>query len=231
MQVFWSKDLVGSNVVRYDLSICSNGIDYFYRDHIKELEKNIDGAGMKIIGVCGMPGCGKGEFAGIAKSMGLPVYSMGDVVRYYFKLYFPDRDPIETGLYADMERKKYGQEIWAKRLIEMVEEKIEPENDLVLIDGLRSKQEKELFKTRWGEDFKVLAVLSSPETRFRRIMERGRGDDTVDRKIFDQRDARELGWGLGEVIALADLVAVNEGGLEDFKVSVRTLLESEVGGR
>ncbi|MGA1793619.1 MAG: AAA family ATPase [Thermoplasmatota archaeon] len=205
--------------------------DYFYRDHIKERTKVHGGARMNIIAVCGMPGCGKGEFAEIAKEMGSPVYSMGDVVRFYFKENFPGRDLIETGIYADMERKKYGQDVWARRLIEMVEAKLEPGDDLLLIDGLRSKQEKELFGSRWGTNFRVLAIHSSPETRFMRIKARGRGDDTLDRKVFDQRDARELGWGLGEVIALADIIAVNEGGLDDFRSSVKGLLQNEVAGR
>jgi len=63
-----------------------------------EFEKKNDGVEMNIIAVCGMPGCGKGEFAEIAKNMGVPVFSMGDVVRFHFRHTFPERDPIETGI-------------------------------------------------------------------------------------------------------------------------------------
>ncbi|MGA1873970.1 MAG: AAA family ATPase [Thermoplasmatota archaeon] len=183
---------------------------------------------MRIIAVCGMPGCGKGEFTGIVKDLGFPVYSMGDVVRFHFRNEFPGRDPIETGIFADMERKKHGSDIWAKRLVQLVDSRLGPGDEIVLIDGLRSRHEKELFRDHWGPDFRVLALHSSPETRFRRLSERGRGDDSPDRKVFDQRDKRELGWGLGDVIAQADRVLVNEGTLEELRSAARSLIDSEV---
>ncbi|MBN1389065.1 MAG: AAA family ATPase [Candidatus Thermoplasmatota archaeon] len=180
---------------------------------------------MRIVAICGMPGCGKGELTEIAKVQGIPVFSMGDVVRYHFQQYQPDQDPIGTGIYADMERKKHGQDIWARRLVHVVEAGIGPDNELVLIDGLRSVNEKELFRTRWGEEFMVLALHSSPRVRFERLKLRKRSDDPADRRTFDQRDKRELGWGIGEVIAMADIVLVNEDGLEDLREQARRFLE------
>ncbi|MBN1539189.1 MAG: AAA family ATPase [Candidatus Thermoplasmatota archaeon] len=184
---------------------------------------------MKIMAVCGMPGCGKGELADVARKMGVPVFSMGDVVRFHFQRDFPDRDPIETGIYADMERKKHGQDIWARRLTDQVETGIGSNAELVIIDGMRSLHERDLFRTQWGTEFLVLAIHSSPKTRFNRLRERGRGDDPFDRKAFDHRDERELGWGLGDIMALADMIIVNEGPLESLKEKARELLE-RVGG-
>ncbi|MGA1865916.1 MAG: AAA family ATPase, partial [Thermoplasmatota archaeon] len=182
---------------------------------------------MKIIAVCGMPGCGKGELADVAKKMGMPVFSMGDVVRFHFKHDLPDRDPIETGIYADMERKKHGQDIWARRLMDLIETRIGPCDELIIIDGMRSARERELFRARWGAEFLVLAIHSSPPTRFDRLRQRGRGDDPFDRKTFDQRDQRELGWGLGDTIALADMILINEGPLELLRDKARKLLEKK----
>ena len=35
----------------------------------------------KVVAVCGMPGSGKGEFAAVLEQQGVPVLSMGDMVR------------------------------------------------------------------------------------------------------------------------------------------------------
>ncbi|MEA3559344.1 MAG: AAA family ATPase [Candidatus Thermoplasmatota archaeon] len=180
---------------------------------------------MRIIGVCGMPGSGKGEIAEVASNMGANVHSMGDVVRSYFTLHCTDRDPVETGIYADMERKKYGEDIWARRLIETIEHSLRPDTELVMIDGLRSTMEATLFKSRWEKHFIVLAVHSSPDIRFQRLSERGRGDDTKNRKKFRERDERELGWGLGEVIARADIMMVNEKGKDTFHQRINDLFK------
>ena len=180
---------------------------------------------MKVLAVCGMPGSGKGEIAGVARGKGIKVHSMGDVVREFFARECPERDPIETGMYADMERKKHGKDIWARRLVETLERELTPETDLVMIDGLRSKMESDLFRSRWGRQFLVLAVHSSPDKRFNRLSRRGRGDDSTDRNKFDERDDRELGWGLGEVISRAEIMIVNGSRIETFKQQVNNLLD------
>ncbi|MFW3146624.1 MAG: AAA family ATPase [Thermoplasmatota archaeon] len=177
-----------------------------------------------------MPGSGKGEVSLIASQKGVPVFSMGDVVREFFSRNCPERDPIETGIYADMERKRHGKEIWAGRLIDTIDAQDDPSVTLVMIDGLRSRNEANLFRSHWGANFRIMAVHSSPEKRFRRLLERGRSDDPKDRKKFDERDQRELIWGLGEVIALADIVLVNEEDLDTFHRSVEELLRNMEGG-
>ena len=42
---------------------------------------------------------------------------------------------------------------------------------------------------------------------------------------FHERDNRELGWGLGETMALADVMIINESSLDEFKDNVRKLME------
>jgi dephospho-CoA kinase len=57
------------------------------------------------------------------------------------------------------------------------------------------------------------------------LVSRGRSDAPRDRQEFDERDRRELGWGLGETIALADALIVNEGSLDDFRRDAHALLK------
>ncbi len=43
---------------------------------------------------------------------------------------------------------------------------------------------------------------------------------------FREREKKELSWGLGNVIAMADIVIINEGSLEEFKEKVREILRT-----
>ncbi len=142
----------------------------------------------RIIGITGMPGSGKGEVSSIARALGIHVRSMGDVVRGYFSDNCANRDPKETGRFADEERKKFGKDIWALRLIEEVEGLVRGGNPAVIIDGVRSPQEVDVFQSKWGKDFSILCIHSSPETRFMRLLSRRRDDDPGMRDEFEERD-------------------------------------------
>jgi len=71
----------------------------------------------------------------------------------------------------------------------------------------------------------LIAVHSSPETRFQRLSKRKRSDDPQGWDVFCQRDLRELSVGQGDVIAVADYMIVNEGTYEEFKAKVNEVLE------
>ena len=54
-------------------------------------------------------------------------------------------------------------------------------------------------------------------------MNRGREDDSQDLDLIKERDKRELSWGLGNVIASADIVISNEGSIEDFQQKIKEI--------
>jgi len=94
---------------------------------------------------------------------------------------------------------------------------------VVVVDGARSLEEAEAFREAF--DVILIAVHASPKTRFERILRRGRSDDILTWNEFVKRDRRELGFGLGSAIALADHMIINEGSLEDFMRSADKLME------
>ncbi|MGB9884169.1 MAG: AAA family ATPase [Methanomassiliicoccales archaeon] len=178
---------------------------------------------MKVIIVTGMPGAGKEEFVKVSKEMGFDVVRMGDVVRMEAAEKKIASDDQNIGNFAHSERLKYGYDIWAKRTVPLVKSK------KTVIDGCRGESELSIFKDAFGEDLIVIAIHASARTRYDRLKRRNRSDAPANFEQFQERDQRELRWGLGNLIALADRVVVNEGTLEEFRENVRALLK-EIDG-
>jgi len=178
---------------------------------------------MKILVTTGMPGSGKEEFLKCCITRGAKVVRMGDIVRQKAKEFGLDPSDSSVGTLANEERRRYGNDIWAKRTIPFVG------GDLVVIDGTRGLDEIRAFKHAFGEDLKVIAVHSSAKTRFERLKGRARSDAPLTKAEFDQRDRRELDWGLGEAIALADHMVINESTLRELKRRVDALLDEVLG--
>lgn len=171
--------------------------------------------------VTGMPGAGKDEFAKVAEKMGYSIIRMGDIVREYTEKMGLEVNSANVGIIANSERKLRGEAIWALRTIEKIGE---CSNERIVIDGARSIAEVRTFREKFGEVY-IVAILASPKTRFERIIRRGRKDDFITYDEFEKRDLRELSWGVGEVIALADFYIVNESSLEEFHANVKKFLE------
>jgi len=95
-----------------------------------------------------------------------------------------------------------------------------------VIDGVRNMEELDLFKKELGLDFLVVAIDASDETRRKRTLARGRTDDSKNLKDLEERDKREISWGLQKVIADADIIIQNNGTLEQMKKRVLALFEN-----
>jgi dephospho-CoA kinase len=171
---------------------------------------------MNVLIITGMPGAGKEELVSVALRLGYQVRRMGDVVREdAAKHNVPSQ---EVGMFAHEERQRFGYEIWAKRIVPLVGE------EETIIDGCRGMSEVGVFRENFGERVKVIAIHSAPSTRYPRLVKRGRPDMPKDLTEFEERDRRELSWGLGDTIALADRMLVNEGTLEEFRRDATALL-------
>lgn len=172
---------------------------------------------MRIILVAGMPGAGKEELLTVARGMGLPFLRMGDLVREeHAKAGCADRG-ISVGQFANSEREDHGKDIWARRAVERMH------GDVFLVDGCRSMDEVLAYRAQ-GEDIIVLGVFAPPGARYRRLVARGRDDAPGNMEEFEARDAREMEWGLSDVLALADVMILNDSDLEGFRIrSAETL--------
>jgi dephospho-CoA kinase len=175
---------------------------------------------MKVIGIVGMPASGKGEASRIARDLGIPVVVMGDAIRERVKEAGLPPTDANSGAIAGKLRADLGMDDIARNTIPVIEAESAP---VVLVDGIRGDYEVAAFRVHFP-DFALIGIVSSFETRYRRLANRGRSDDSLTPEELRVRDERELGWGLGRALDIADCRITNEGSLEEFAAEVRALL-------
>lgn len=163
--------------------------------------------------VVGMPGCGKNIFIHVAREYNFPIVSMGDTVRAETeKRGLP---PIRHGEVAAALREEKG----LAAVAYLVVDKVTPD---CIIDGIRGAAEIDFFRNRYTVE--VLAIYTSPRTRFERLKKRQRAGDPQTWEEFQERDLRELTFGIGNVIALADFILINESTRAQFEKECRAFL-------
>ncbi len=173
-----------------------------------------------VIGLAGMPGSGKSLVVETAQEEGYAVVIMGDIVREETKKRGLELTPKNVGKVMLELRKTGGNSVIAEKCVPKIEQS---KTERVIVDGIRSLNEVEAFERHFSR-FSLVGVHSSPETRFNRLNRRRRSDDPSEWKLFQERDMRELGVGLGNAIAMAEYLITNENGKDLTKSKVRGIL-------
>jgi dephospho-CoA kinase len=178
---------------------------------------------MSVIGFVGLPGSGKSEAAAVASDLGIPVVTMGDVIRAECR----DRglDPAtEHGRVATALREENGPAAIAERSLPLIEAELE-DSDTVVVDGIRSAVEVEEFEAAFGEEFSLVSIEAPFETRRERLDLRGRDAGSEEGgESLEDRDARELDFGMGEAMERADRTVENTDTLDAFQDRIKTIL-------
>jgi dephospho-CoA kinase len=178
---------------------------------------------MKIVAFTGMPCSGKSEAVRIAKDKGIQVIRMGDMIWAETKNQGLELNDKNVGEVANSMRDRYGKDVWARRTVDTIKTLNKSNN--IVVDGIRNVEEIIFFKKELSSNFVVIAIDAPDELRKKRALSRGRKDDSNDIKTIEERDKRELRWGIGEVIALADIVISNEGSIDEFRKRVKEFLQ------
>lgn len=183
-----------------------------------------------IVIIAGMPGSGKSRIVAEFKRRRIPSVSLGDIVR---------EETLRRGLELTKEnvakvsirlRQELGDNAVAKLAVDKIKELLK-ENRVVVVEGVRSLDEIGTFKSAFPEEkMVVVAVHTPPRMRFERLTRRGRHDDPKGWEDFEERDWKELKFGIGNVIAMADYMLVNDGSKEEYDRKVRELAEKILAG-
>jgi dephospho-CoA kinase len=178
---------------------------------------------MTVIGIVGLPGSGKSEAAAVAREEGIPVITMGDVIRAACR----ERglDPAtHHGEVAGALREENGPDAIAERSLPMIEDAL-GNAATVVVEGIRSDVEVETFKDAFGEAFTLVSIEAPFEIRAERIDARGRDDTSAE--SLRERDERERGFGMDAAMDRADVTVENTGSLESFRAEIRELLAGD----
>ncbi len=169
--------------------------------------------------VTGMPGSGKSIISRVlAKALNARIYSMGDIVR---------REVTRRGLEVNVRNVEQVatelREELGKAAVAILLAREFKDEDTIIVDGLRSLDEVAVF-SKYGR-ICLVAVHASPYTRYRRLMARGRVDEVKGWEDFMLRDRKNLEYGIGGAIAMADYMIVNEGSIEEVQSIAYRLAE------
>ncbi len=178
-----------------------------------------------LILITGMPGSGKSVVADVFRKKGVRIVSMGDIVRDLLKKEHEKGSRISLTDFSVKLRERHGEDIIAKLTSKAIEQY---PDKIIVVDGVRSLVEVEVFREKY--DVKIFAVHAPPQERFKRLRERKRRDDPKTFEEFKHRDLNELALGVGNVIALADIMIVNyKKSLTEFIQEIENVLKEEVG--
>ena len=178
---------------------------------------------MKVVAIVGMAGSGKSVVSRIFEQDGFKIVRFGDIT---------DEEVRHRGLELNEEnersvrqqlRQEHGMAAYAKLNLPRIDAALESAN--VVVDGLYSWEEYVLLKERYGDDFTVIAVWSSPATRYARLRKRRIRPLTTEEAIG--RDKAEIeNSNKGGPIAIADFTIINETSMEEFKKEIERVLSA-----
>ncbi len=170
-----------------------------------------------VVCLTGMPGAGKSTIVSKLKEQGYETFSLGDGVRSEAKRQNLEPTGENLGKLMLELRQKNG----PGAIAELIKESIQNStHEIIIIDGIRSIHEINVLKETGN--VKLLAVNASPDTRFIFLSGRKRSDDPLTREKFEERDNREIGVGLQEIIQLADQ------SIENNDVTIDQMVDSAI---
>jgi dephospho-CoA kinase len=178
---------------------------------------------MKVVSIVGMAGSGKSEVAGVFAKNGFRKVRFGDIT---------DEEVRKRGLELNEEnerhvrqqlRREHGMAAYAELNLPKIDVWLKSSD--VVVDGLYSWEEYTLLKSRYGDDFHVVAVWASPKTRYQRLSKRAVRPLTVEEAAG--RDVAELeSTNKGGPIAMADFTILNEASLEDLEKETKKVISA-----
>ncbi len=176
---------------------------------------------MKIVVLSGLPLSGKTTYAKIiGPKYNMPLYETGTEVLEEVTSRGFEFTPENIKKVTD-ECKKISDSFFTERLMKKID-KLPADVPGAFISGIRAVSEVEILRKHYGDDnVFVIAFHTSMKTRFKRLDNPDRIEETKGAKAkedallrnFDNflaRNKKELGYGVGDVIALAEYVMSTE---------------------
>ncbi len=167
---------------------------------------------MRLIGLTGTNGAGKGEAASYFVGKGYAFFSLSDIIRE--ELNKEGRKITRDNLIkmGNRMRARSSPDILARIVVKKIKGN-------AVIDSIRNPKEIEFLKKQEG--FVLLSLDAPAELRFERVQKRGREESATNLQEFLAKEAQEMGHTedgqqLQTCMKMADIAIWNDGTLEDL---------------
>ena len=176
---------------------------------------------MKVVSIVGMAGSGKSEVAKLFRENSFTKIRFGDVTDGEIKKRGLELNEKNERYIRELLRQEQGMAAYAKLNLPAINSALK--NSDVVIDGLYSWEEYTYLKAYYGKDFYVVAVWSSPKTRYARLTSRLNRRLTLEEAA--SRDRAEIeNVNKGGPIAMADFTLLNESSLDDLRKEAKRII-------
>ena len=178
---------------------------------------------MKVVSIVGMAGSGKSEVANIFEENGFKRIRFGDITDEEVRNRGLELNEENERLVREQLRQEHGMAAYAKLNLPKIDAQLK--NSDIVVDGLYSWEEYTLLKELYGDKFVVVAVWTSPHTRYRRLGKRAKRPLTF--KEAAARDKAEIeNSNKGGPIAVADFTIINESSVKELKAETIRVLSA-----
>ena len=178
---------------------------------------------MKLVSVVGMTGAGKSEVSRVFEENGFIRIRFGDLTDEEMKKRGLEPSEENERYVRELLRQEHGIAAYAKLNLPRIEQALKSSD--VVIDGLYSWQEYTYLKSYYGEDLYLVAVWSSPKTRYARLTSRSSRRLKLEEAV--SRDRAEIeNIDKGGPIAMADFTIINESSIENLKKEAKRIIST-----
>ncbi len=179
-----------------------------------------------IIGLTGMPGSGKTTIAKYLKEKyNFSLVSMSDAVKEKMKSESVEINNDSLRSFSQGLRDKFGMDIAARLTVDYIKHR----TDNICIDGIRGPDEIRYFKEHMDGRFYVIGLVSESETRYERLMDRGRADDPHTVEGLKERDQKEIRFGIPEALKIVDFTVSNTASIRELEEKIDSIINSIKG--
>tara|TARA_B100000287_G_scaffold117163_2_gene109128 strand:- start:1334 stop:1792 length:459 start_codon:yes stop_codon:yes gene_type:complete len=118
-------------------------------------------------------------------------------------------------------RRRGGGGVLAEMLLEILD------GEDAVVDSIRTPAEVEALRNRG--DFFLIEVRADSESRWKRMVDRGRSGDPSEKEVFLAQEAAEAksddeaGQALDATASLADITVINDGTIADLEVKLEEI--------